>query len=103
MAVIDEIAAERKRQIEKEGWSLRHDDEHDGGQMAAAAACYALHSAGRLRGITVDDDGEQIPSCWPWSAFWWKPHSPRRDLVRAGALIIAEIERLDRAEAAKAA
>jgi hypothetical protein len=27
---------------------------------------------------------------------WWKPKDRRRDLVRAAALIIAEIERLDR-------
>ena len=33
---------------------------------------------------------------WPWSLDWWKPKDPRRDLVRAGALIVAEIERLDR-------
>jgi hypothetical protein len=35
---------------------------------------------------------------WPWSLHWWKPKSPRRDLIRAAALIVAEIERLDRAD-----
>lgn len=39
-----------------------------------------------------------VPPTWPWGAEWWKPKEPRRDLVRAGALIIAEIERLDRRE-----
>lgn len=38
---------------------------------------------------------------WPWSREWWKPKNPRRDLVKAGALIVAEIERLDRLEAQK--
>lgn len=46
MTVLEEIAAERQRQIEVEGWTPNHDDEHDRGEMANAAACYAL-SAGR--------------------------------------------------------
>ncbi|AKQ30008.1 TPA: hypothetical protein JI225_05075 [Acinetobacter baumannii] len=33
-----------------------------------------------------------IESLWSY----WKPKSPRQDLVRAAALLIAEIERLDR-------
>ena len=43
------------------------------------------------------------PFGWPhtWDASWWKPKDRRRDLVRAGALIIAEIERLDRLDAAR--
>jgi hypothetical protein len=32
---------------------------------------------------------------------WWKPTNRRRDLVKAGALILAEIERLDRAAGIK--
>lgn len=40
---------------------------------------------------------------WPWDESWWKPTNRRRDLVKAGALILAEIERLDRAEAPKPA
>ena len=31
-----------------------------------------------------------------WSKDWWKPKDKRRDLIRAAALIVAEIERLDR-------
>jgi hypothetical protein len=37
------------------------------------------------------------PQQWPWLSKWWKPKDRRRDLVRAAALVIAEIERLDRA------
>jgi hypothetical protein len=100
--VIGEIAAERKRQVASEGWSTEHDDDHDRDEMARAAACYALPE--RYRKMTVrDDDGDstptEVPELWPWSVVWWKPKSPRRDLLRAGALIIAEIERLDRATA----
>jgi hypothetical protein len=40
-----------------------------------------------------------VPEAWPenWSATWWKPKDRRQDLVRAGALVISEIERIDRA------
>ena len=82
MTVIDEVVAERKRQIEKEGWSAEHDDEHSDGEMAWAAASYAMGSN----------------RFWPWDIKWWKPTDRRRDLVKAGALIVAEIERLDRSE-----
>jgi hypothetical protein len=45
----------------------------------------------------VDYQKTFSPARWPWSQDWWKPTNPRRDLVKAGALIAAEIERLDRA------
>ena len=90
--VIKEIEAERRRQINDEGWTTENDDGHDGGEMAKAASCYALQAAGDPRGYVIDEP----PDIWPWSKRWWKPKSPRRDLVRAAALIVAEIERLDR-------
>lgn len=88
-----DIATERRRQIEQEGWTPEHDDAHSDGQMATAAACYAIsaHSPLRYKRIIM-------PSWWPWDSTWWKPSTTRRDLVKAGALIAAEIERLDRAE-----
>ena len=81
------VIAERRRQIEAEGWSLEHDDLHDMGELARAGAAYALHR---------DIDCGMMPDVWPWSPEWWKPQGFRRDLVRAGALILAEIERFDR-------
>ena len=36
------IAKERKRQIEKEGWSAEHDSQHKDGEIAIAASCYAM-------------------------------------------------------------
>lgn len=84
-----DVAAERRRQIEAEGWTPEHDDKHDDGSLGAAAACYAA---------TQRPDG-MCPAYWPWQASWWKPKDRRSDLVRAGALILAEIERLDRAAA----
>lgn len=86
------ITAERCRQIEVEGWAPEHDDAHGGGEMAAAAAAYAFSAATAGRYYAADPLG-----FWPWDPSSWKPKSPREDLVRAGALIIAEIERIDRA------
>jgi hypothetical protein len=96
--VIDEIAAERRRQVEAEGWSLEHDDGHTSGEMAIAAGMYAIHTA-KPRLLEFDwgfGVEEQYPIGWPWHRQWWKPKDRRRDLVRAAALIVAEIERLDR-------
>lgn len=86
-----DVLAERERQRTVEGWSPEHDDEHDGGALAHAAGCYALGDKLRKSGSTG------VPQHWPWEPQWFKPKDRRRDLVRAGALIIAEIERLDRA------
>ncbi len=82
-----ELLTERFRQISDEEWSFEHDDEHDCNELADAAACYALGQPSQI-----------IEQLWPWSIDWWKPKDKRRNLVKAGALIIAEIERLDRAE-----
>ena len=82
------IAAERERQISDEGWTPEHDDQHTEGQLAKAAACYAVQAAGGA--VTKYD--------WPWEGKWWKPGDPVRGLVKAGALIAAEIDRLRRAE-----
>ena len=98
MSVIEEIAAERRRQIEAEGWTPEHDDTHRSGEMALAAAAYALHSGRALQYLTYTHVSH-TPAWWPWSTHWWKPKDRRRDLVRAAALIVAEIERLDRAAA----
>ncbi|MCH4563380.1 hypothetical protein MKP05_09585 [Halomonas sp. EGI 63088] len=83
------VYRERMRQLSTEGFSRERDDEYQHGELAYAAASYAHHAASRV----VDN----APAIWPWDKKWWKPTDPRRDLVKAGALILAEIERLDRA------
>ena len=106
---ITDVIAERSRQINVKGWSEGNDDKHRDRSLAGAAACYALHAA--EWGYLLDEPliinsaalyRDSAPPCdaWPksWDGGWWKPKDPRRDLVRAAALIIAEIERLDRAE-----
>lgn len=95
-----DVLAERQRQIEKEGWTPEHDDEHGDNSMAIAAACYAL--ADYQRPLNVQT--VSIEKLWQWTGWashWFKPKDKRRNLIRAGALILAEIERLDRSEAAR--
>jgi hypothetical protein len=102
MSVIDEVAAERVRQIEQEGWSAEHDDGHTDGSLAKAAAAYCWGH--RWASGSCQVGHQAAAELWPWDVDWWKPKNRRRDLIRAAALIVAEIERLDRREsAAKAA
>lgn len=81
--------AERRRQVEVEGWTTEHDDAHEPGELALAGSCYA-QSAGMERSF------DAMPKQWPWSPEWWKPAGFRRDLVKAFALIVAEGEKFDR-------
>lgn len=90
-----DVLAERNRQITAEGWTPEHDDKHDMGSLATAAGCYAMYTL-------AYPAGDPHPN-WPWDKAWWKPSQDnRRNLVKAGALILAEIERLDRAAAKQA-
>jgi hypothetical protein len=89
------ISAERKRQVKEEGYSLEHDDGHDAGELAKAAIAYAIPNR----------SAEQAVTWWPWKdgpVVNHNVHNPRgrqsriRELVKAGALIAAEIDRLQR-------
>ena len=102
---IEDVLAERRRQVEAEGWTPDHDAAHHQGELAGAAACYAMHELsftipniklGHAVAVLVKD-------LWPWAASWWKPTDRRRNLVKAAALLIAEIERLDRSSHASLA
>jgi len=85
-----DVLAERRRQIEEEFYTAEHDDdEHERGELAAAAASYAVAAAGG------DYTADNPPVMWP--ADWdFKPGKPRRMMVKACALLLAEIERRDR-------
>lgn len=105
--VIEEIAAERQRQIDKEGYHPVHDDEHDEGELAMAAACYAAPE--RIYRLNEFAASMEFKDPFPWRGDK-RPHNGnvvlhnkvvsktrrRRLLVIAAALIVAEIERLDR-------
>ncbi|EPK1459810.1 hypothetical protein L4Z89_003522 [Pseudomonas aeruginosa] len=81
-----DVQAERRRQITAEGWTPEHDDLYCAAELPRAAAAYILNGA-----------NDEAPAIWPFSAKWWKPRDARANYMRAGALILAEIERLDRA------
>lgn len=118
MDVVTERARQQKEQppegakdhplLYGEAYTPRFDDDtNDDGELARAAAVYAY-------GATYSDYSRKsmlqqahagrttrIFEMWPpsWDFDHYKPTTPRRDLVKAGALILAEIERLDRAQA----
>lgn len=111
MSGVDLIAAERQRQITEEVWTPEHDDGHTLGELAAAGACYALLHT-RWKDASALVGGRLVRDIlWPWESEWFKPaeypeppydrnvHRSRtiRDLVKAGALLAAEIDRLERA------
>lgn len=90
---VRDVLAERRRVVEQEGFTAEHDDEHTKSEMAFAAAAYAMSSGRPSLRLKYE-----VPGNWPWDSAWWKPTTQRQDLVKAGQLIIAEIERLDRAD-----
>lgn len=105
-----DVVEERDRQQRPtmhggEGRTTEDDDYRNSGDLARAAGCYAL-TAGRITGEDfggVDNVPTALAPFWPWAANWWKPDGgSRRMLVKAAALILAEIERLDRRAKASA-
>lgn len=96
-----DVLAERQRQVSGEGWTPEHDDQNDKGQMAAAAASYAEFASYSDAQRKDHLKNGYWSANWPWSPEWWKPTDRRRDLIKATALLLAEVERLDRAESAR--
>lgn len=97
--VLADVVAERARQIKVEGWTPEHDDLQTGFELARLAAAYA-QEAGYNKKVRRDRARRgQTPLHTNIHNGWFKPTDRRRDLVKGAALILAEIERLDRAEA----
>lgn len=94
MTPVEEIQAERRRHFSEEGWTPEHDDQHADGELLRAAVMYYQHAAHPEMPLTMRSDG--APLGWPWEPEWWKPKDRHRDLVRAGALCLAEADRLRR-------
>lgn len=106
MSAIERIEAERRRQIEAEGWTPEHDDAHRDGELFNAGMCYFLHAVGKLSYYPMFHHEDLSPAraalqklrpmAWPWEAQWWKPKGAIRNLERSGALMLAEKDRLER-------
>lgn len=91
------ITEERARHVTKECYDAQHDDQHVHGEMAGAAACYTLWHCSYIGKFCW----RLAMAMWPWSEECWKPKDPVRDLVRAGSLIAAEIDRIQRLQEEK--
>jgi len=88
----DRAVAERIRQKSVEGWTPEHDSQHDQGELAIAAACYALNKMPAF----VDLWWANTCEWWPWHPDWDKreKHDRERSLEIAAALIMAELDRI---------
>ena len=85
-----DVLTERGRQINAEGWTPERDDKYVHGELGTAAGCYAMYTLAYPKG--------DPHHAWPFSKDGWKPSKdPRRNRVIACALLLAEIERMDRA------
>ena len=82
-----DVLAERQKQIRLNGYSSEHDAQYVNGELSLAAISYA--------DPTVMDAAAPVPKAWPWQMKFWRPRTRRENLVRAAALIIAEIDRED--------
>lgn len=90
------ITEERARQISEGGWTDAHDDRWTHGELIHAAQSYTMMADALVKGVSKPRCF--MPRFWPWDRMWWKPSDdPVRNLTKAGALIAAEIDRLQRA------
>lgn len=94
--IFHEIRQERNRQVKEEGFTPDMDDSGQPGRLAAASTCYGMHAAVSL---ATGENMEGLPEWWPFDLSWWKPKNARSSLVKALALMVAELEAVDRAVA----
>jgi hypothetical protein len=91
MTGIERIAAERKRQIEEEGFTAEHEDQWQMGELIKAAIWH-LYPGEKKNKL------QQIFRHWAAKGLKPSPDNRIRDLEKAGALIAAEIDRILRLE-----
>jgi hypothetical protein len=93
------ILAERERQKTQEGYTTDHDDQLDDGQLFQAATIYYFYGTETPVAFQRGPDGTPtIPLYWKLAPSMWKPRTRRENLIRAGALCLAEQERYQRVE-----
>lgn len=96
---IEIITEERQRQIEVEGWTAEHDEKHYMGELANAACCYAM-THDMVDYLDEQWGNDMYLTFWPFDLSWLKKDQTGdnekriKDLAKAGALIAAEIDRL---------
>lgn len=105
MTGVELIAAERERQVSELGWTAEYDDqEHHNGDLVRVAICHAAHDVVTIFERVTTSRATIYRSPWPMS---WRDrtteHSRIRRMVIAGALLAAEIDRIQREEDAEPA
>lgn len=101
MSGVDLIAAERARQIQAEGFDAEHDRQEKPGALTMAGICYATMAASSPGMRDQLRTSMCFSTHWPWTVPWWKPGKDNsnedriRELTKAGALMAAEIDRLE--------
>ena len=96
---VDLIEKERNRQIDEEGWNYEHDDTYKDWELLKASICYLIDIICSNTFFPCGIDPRTLlGNLWPWDPKWWKrtPDDQVKQLVKAGALIAAEIDRIKR-------
>lgn len=96
-AVLEEVLLERQRQIITHRYDQEHDDAHDWGELAVAAVVYVDASLTNSKGKCYLS-AKQLQKRWPWDSRFKAASSRRSNLLKAVAMLVAEIERLDRVQ-----
>lgn len=107
---IDLIAEERQRQINN-GYDANHDLKHDFRELTSAARTYIDAAILTAKSKEMGNSNEAAISWheyneplewkylkleWPWEEKSFKPTTPLKDLIKAGALIAAAIDRFQK-------
>lgn len=93
IAILAEVAVERQRQLDVEGWTTSHDDRYAHPELVAAGLSY-IDPKNQTR--------KWPPRAWPWDREWWKPKGYHRNFIRGMALLVANLEQRQRAKLRKA-
>lgn len=94
---IDRVLRERERQICGEKLDAEHDDQWIDGELVGAALAYGFSSLASVQpDIDQDDADALIADLWPEEMPPIKRKESDRDLERAAALLLAELDRRDR-------
>ena len=87
------IVTERQRQINDEGYDKKHDMHHSPKEFVNAAIAYAIYEDEAY--VNCDENVTCYEKLWPWEKQYFKPKDKKRNLIKAGALIAAAIDRLN--------
>lgn len=107
---IELIAEERQRQINN-GYDAQHDSHHNFDELASAAKTYINAAFLTTKSKEMGNSNQAAISWhkynepfewkylklgWPWEEESFKPTTSLEDLIKAGALIAAAIDRLQK-------